>query len=296
MHWRTQVALIGAALLIIFFPVPDRSTAVLLQEFTWDFPEIPWFGGISAIETADRGQSYLAITDRGIMFTGPIVRRATDQSIKGIIPRKAWGTRSETGARLPPEMRDTEALAVASDGSVYLSFEHDHRISHMRHPRAYGQVIKRPTEFDMFPRNGGIEAMAIDQNDVLYALPERFTRAGRIPVFRFRHGSWDTDLTIAATPWMRPVSADFGPDKRLYVLERGFSFTGFKTRLRRWRVTDAGLDKEETLIDAPRRSFGNLEGLDVWQDDSGGLRALIVEDNNFWPLNKTSVLDFRLPN
>lgn len=295
MRRRSQLALIGAALLLAFFPERDRSTAELLGEYIWDYPDIRWFGGISAIETTNGGTWYLASTDRGLMFTGPVMRDAQTGMITLIPPRRAWGVKSSSGTRQTGRLSDSEGLAIAADGSVFASFEAVHRVAHFQDPEGRGAPIRRPPEFHEFPGNGGIEALAIDADGALYALPEHFTKRGRIPVYRRRDGVWDTELSIRATLWMRPVAADIGPDGRLYVLERNLSFLGFKTQLRRWDITDERLVAERTLIDAPRRSYGNLEGLDVWRDQTGALRALIVEDNNFWPFNKTSLLEFRLP-
>lgn len=296
MHWRTQVALICAALLIIFFPVRDRSSAELLEEFIWDFPSIRWFGGISSIETVNQGRWYVAATDRSLMFTGPIVRHGDTGRIKVVPPRYAWGVKSSKGTKQLGPLRDLEGLAMTPDGSVYASFEGLHRVAFFENPRGAGEPIRRPAEFHDFPGNAGLESLAIDLNGMIYALPERFAKGNRVPVYRWQKGVWNAEMSIPASAWMRPVSADIGPDGRLYVLERSLTFLGFKSRLRRWRINGDTLDQEKTLIDSPRRTYGNLEGLDVWQDETGALRALIVEDNNFWPFNKTSLLDFRLPN
>lgn len=294
MRWRTQVALICAALLVIGFSRQNVSRVEFLQEYIWDFPTIRWFGGISTIETFDNGTRYLASTDKGLMFRGPVLRHETGE-IRLMPPRKAWGLLSSRNTRLPWRLSDTEGMAIAPDGSVFVAFETVARVARYIDTRGPSEIIPRPLGFRDLPNNGGIEALAMDTAGTMYAIPERFSERGRIPVFRRVQAEWSDTWHVRATPWLNPVGADVGPDGRLYLLERGLNFLGFRSRLRRWEITETGLENEEILMDTRRNRFGNLEGLDVWRDEHGALRALLVEDNNFWPFNKTSVVDIRLP-
>ena len=64
--------------------------------------------------------------------------------------------------------------------------------------------------------------------------------------------------------------------------------------MRRWDSVDDGLIGETTLLTTPAGRFGNLEGMSLWRDGSGRLRATLVSDNNFWPVMRTQLVEFAL--
>lgn len=93
-----------------------------------------------------------------------------------------------------------------------------------------------------------------------------------------------------------PVAADFGPDGRLYLLERDFrGIGGFASRLRRFDLTERGFDGETTLFQTPFSLHDNLEGLSIWRDAQGGLRATMISDDNFLFVQQTQIVEHRLP-
>ena len=92
------------------------------------------------------------------------------------------------------------------------------------------------------------------------------------------------------------MAADFGPDGRFYLLERDFRpLGGFASRLRRFDIGEAGLGAEVTLIETPFALHDNLEGLSVWRDDRGRLRATMISDDNFIFVQQTQIVDYLLP-
>ena len=92
-----------------------------------------------------------------------------------------------------------------------------------------------------------------------------------------------------------PVSADIGPDGRFYLLERNFGLFGFRSRLRRWELTEKGPVGEQTLLQTSSGRHDNLEGLSVWRDHSGSLRATMISDDNFRSLQRTELVEYALP-
>ena len=52
---------------------------------------------------------------------------------------------------------------------------------------------------------------------------------------------------------------------------------------------------EQTLFETPMGMFDNLEGLSVWRDATGALRATMISDDNFFFLQQTQIIEFRLP-
>jgi hypothetical protein len=115
-------------------------------------------------------------------------------------------------------------------------------------------------------------------------------------VFRYRSGRWDQPFLICGTPGFLPVGADFGPDGRLYVLERQFrGLGGFASRIRRIVPQGPGIAAEEVLIETAPGASGNLEGLSVWRDAGGTLRLTTVADDNFLFVLGTEVVEFAVP-
>ena len=90
-----------------------------------------------------------------------------------------------------------------------------------------------------------------------------------------------------------PVAADIGPDNRLYLLERDFrGLGGFASRLRRFDLTGGA---ETTLFTTPCARHDTLEGLSVWRNPAGQLIAPPISDDNFFALQRTEIVEYRLP-
>ena len=117
-----------------------------------------------------------------------------------------------------------------------------------------------------------------------------------VPLTGWGAGAWDAKLSVPRRGRFSPVAADFGPDGRLYVLERAFRAVGsFSSRLRRFDLGADGLTGEATLLETPFELHDNLEGLSVWRDDQGVLRATMISDDNFIFVQQTQIVEYRLP-
>ncbi len=132
-------------------------------------------------------------------------------------------------------------------------------------------------------RNSSLEALAIDGNGWLYTLPERSgAEDAPFPVWRFRNGKWDQPFDLPRRGAFLPVGADFGPDGKIYMLERRFSgILGFASRVRRLTLGPDGVIDEQTVLESPTGRHDNLEGLAVWRDQAGAIRLTMISDDNF---------------
>lgn len=267
--------------------------ARFLDRFVWRM-EAPWFGGWSGLELSADGRSMVAITDRGVILRARVVRDAG--RITGIDQTRVSRLRASTGKRLSGRIHDSEGLALLPGGVAVISFEGVHRLARYDRDRAAATPLPRPPVVRDLPVNGGFEALAVDGAGRLYALPEdHLTPEGAIPVYRWDGTRWSQPFTLEKRGRFLPVGADFGPDGRFYLLERAVGFIGFKTRLRRWSLNGDRPDGEETLLQTGTGTHDNLEGLAIWRDAGGTLRATMIADDNFAPFQTTEIVEYALP-
>jgi hypothetical protein len=272
--------------------------AQLIGAYTWR-AKPDWFGGFSGIEVSDDGTAMTVLSDRATLARARI-RRDGGQRNAGVISAvelvSAQRLRSSKGRYLLGRIMDSEGLAVAPDGSLYISFEGVSRVVHHRRDDSRAQVLPRPKAFRSLPLNKALEALAIDAQGRLYTLPENAPDPnGEIPVWRWDGTRWSQPFSLPRRRGFLPVGADFGPDGRFYLLERNFVFIGFRSRLRRWDITDQGVQNEVTLLETGTGLHDNLEGVSVWRDHNGDLRATMISDDNFKSLQRTELVEYRLP-
>ena len=293
MHRRFAVQLIGAALLAGPVGAVDIKAATHLDSFAWRHGA-SWFGGFSALHVSGQGRHMIAITDRTTLVTARIERDGG--AISGISILGQWPILSSKGRRMKGRAGDSEGLAVAPDGSLYISFEGVHRVAHYAAPGTKARVLPRPAGFNGLDRNGSFEGLAIDDQGRLYTVTETSRAAnGDILVYRWDGNRWTTPFGLPPRGKFRPVAADFGPDGRFYVLERAVALIGFRSRLRRWQIDGDVPSAEEILFETGTGAHDNLEGLSVWRDDQGQLRATMISDDNFLSLQRTELVEYALP-
>lgn len=247
------------------------------------------------------------MTDRATLYRGTLIRSGDSVAdritgkIADRIAGKITGTSGVTAAPLPlirrdlPGQSDSEGLALASDDSLYVSFEGVHSVRIYTSPDR-SEALPRADAFETMQNNSSLEALAIDDNGWLYTLPERSGALSRpFPVYRYRNGAWDQPFDIPRIGGFLPVGADFGPDGMFYLLEREFTGFGFRSRVRRFGLTDNGLEHAQTLLQTTTRTHDNLEGIAIWRDDTGHIRLTMVSDDNFNAFQRTEFVEYALP-
>jgi hypothetical protein len=256
--------------------------------------EHPLLGGLSALEMAEDGASMVALSDRGAVFRADISRDDTGQ-ITRVDLIQAEELLGRNGRRGPWAARDSEGLAMAEDGTLFLSFEGDHRVARYLGD-GISEALPPHPDFAALQANAALEALAIDAAGQLYAVPEDpGSEVLSFPVYRFADGSWDRTLSVPRIGRFLAVGADFDDLGRFYLLERDFSlFFGFAARIRRFTVTETGLANEVTLLTTRYGQFSNLEGLSLWRNAAGRIVASMVSDDNFSPLLPTQLVEFML--
>lgn len=266
--------------LILALVVPVKSVAAQLEHVGTFFWQAEVASGLSGIEVAPDGVSFEMVSDRGWLIAGRferdggrIVGLAVDRYVPlltsdgfpvSAYPDNAWS--------------DAEGIAVLPDGTRYVSFE---RGAHVRRYDVAGGratiVVDHPS-FDDYAENRQLEAIAVDPEARIVAIPEQAHRSTRaFPVYRLDDAGWTVVGRIAPEGRFAIVGADYGPDGRLYVLERAHILgRWWRSRIRRF---DAPGGAGEVLWTSRHGAFHNLEGIAVWSDGDAFVITLVSDDN-----------------
>ena len=294
MRLRSRVQLIAACALVLAGGASAPPRAELVGSFAWAGDD-PHFGGFSGFDLAEDGLGFVAVSDSAAIYRGRLTRDAEGR-VTAVDADAPLVPLSHHGTPVKDNMDDAEGLAIGPGDRLFLSYETENRIvEYGEGGRTWVQEFWPPV-FRLFELNKGIEALAIAGDGALYAMPEVFgSEDDPIPVFRLRNGALDTPFTLRRDGDWQPVGADFGPDGRLYVLERDFwPFIGFMSRARRITLEGDRVMADEILFETSAGVHDNLEGIAVWQDDTGAIRLTMISDDNFLPVQRTEIVDYRV--
>ncbi len=272
--------------------------AEFVGAFVWRL-DVPAFGGFSGLELTADGLGLTVLSDSGRIARGSVQRDAS-----GVVTAAGIGDllllKDRFGKPYTHVNTDSEGLAIGADGRMCISFELFVRVDCFAALDGASIPQQPPQAWADLPGNGALEAVAIDAAGVIYTLseeaPQKFRVPGApIPLWRKRGGVWDQRLGIPRSGGFAPVGADFGPDGRLYVLEREFrGLFGFRSQVRRFEISDAAVGKGETLLQTRPGLHDNLEGIAVWQDAQGAIRLTMISDDNYNFLQRTELVDYRV--
>lgn len=249
------------------------------------------FGGFSALELSENGAAFTILSDRALIVAGRFLRDASG-AVTGVEVDGRERVLDPEGRRLPLLRGDSEGLAIAPDGTVFISLEGEVRVRVEGRDGLPPALLPTHPDFTRMLDNRALEALAVDAAGTLFTLPERpFDGSGSFPVYAFRNGAWEIAFRLPQREDFAISGADMGPDGRLYLLERDLAGLGFRTGLRRVNLDGTG---DEILLTTATGTHDNLEGLAVWRDGEG-LRATMIADDNFRFFQQTEIVDYRLP-
>jgi hypothetical protein len=280
-------------------------------EVTADRREV---GGLSGLVVSDTGRGFLSLSDDGFMVRARIERDARGRPV-GLSAASIRRLQTQKGA-LPRAkvLSDTESIDVfaGENGRPFGVVSFEQRPTVMVGPLGADGFVGPLTAIDL-PRdvmrlqpNRGLESVAALPTGnrlggrfiILAEEAERgattenqpgWVIGGKAPLaFRVRRSA-DYDLT----------DAKVGPDGRLYVLERTFSFlAGIRCRIRAFRLSDirsGAVIDGETLFEANMsEEIDNMEGLSIWTAAGGETRISLISDDNHAFIQRTLYLEFRL--
>ncbi|WP_441243866.1 esterase-like activity of phytase family protein [Tardiphaga sp. 768_D3_N2_1] len=268
------------------------------------------FGGISGLRLDDKGEGFIAISDKGKWFTGKIAY--SGDAMVGIVDVEAAPMLGADGRPITARgWYDTESIAV--DGpTVYIGLERVHQILKFDFGRdgmrARGEPIPQPPGMRKLPNNGSLEALVMVRRDrfktsplagMLLAISERgLDSAGNISAWIIG-GKAPATFSIRRTKNYDISDAALLPSGDLLLLERKFSLFGDTgVRIRRIPlasiVPDAVIDGP-TIFDADLGyEIDNFEGLDVHVTPEGDTVLTLFSDDNFSMLQRTLLMQFTL--
>ncbi|MGB3176314.1 MAG: esterase-like activity of phytase family protein [Albidovulum sp.] len=271
-----------------------EPVAEFVGRFVWTEPD-DRFGGISGFDFMPGGTGFVAVSDSAAVFTGQMIRGAHGAVIS-VETDPAYVPLSSHGKPLHEPSDDAEGVAIAPDGKLLISYETQDRVVMYGQGGRFWMQEFWPEYFEGMQINGGPEALAMDDDGALYTMPERpYSFSSQIPVFLFRNNQWSHPFTLRRNGSWAPVGADFGPDGRLYILERDYwGLVGFMSRVRRITILGDQVAADEVILETSAGQHDNLEGLAVWRDTQGDIRLTMVSDNNFVPFRSTEIVDYRI--
>ncbi|EPX77453.1 esterase-like activity of phytase family protein [Litoreibacter arenae] len=292
MRWRSELQL-ALAVLGLSAGLACAQSLEFVSRYEWQ-SRVEGFGGFSSLEISRNGESFTTTSDKGLIAEGRIVRDGG--RIRLLDNLRFDRLRDPQGEPWRSYQTDAEGLAISPSGTIYVSFEGMHRIFAYDSISSPARPLPDLPWRDSLQSNSSLEALAIDEAGVLYTMPERSGNLDRpFPVYRYRNGRWDDALSIPRRGGFLPVGADFGPDGRLYILERELvGLSGFASRVRSFKLSRNTLTDERELLRTTAGTHDNLEGLAVWATPEGVIRVTMISDDNFRFFQRTELVEYRL--
>jgi hypothetical protein len=276
-----------------------RSGLVLTSKFAG-------FGGLSGLRLDPKGERFIAVSDKGMWFTGRIVYRGN--TMTGLSDIEAAPMLGADGKPLAARgWYDTESIAL--DGPlVYIGIERVNQIVRFNFgqdgTRSLAEVVATPPGIRKLPNNKGLESLVVVPKGLplagtLIAISERgIDPDGNLVAFLIG-GPTPGQFSIRRTKDFDISDAVVLASGDLLILERKFSLlSGMVVRIRRIPLKSVmpGVTVDgPSIFDADLGyEIDNLEGIDAHVDSDGSTVLTMVSDDNFSMIQRTLLLQFTL--
>ena len=282
-------------------PAPRVGQFELMAAFDLSSASPDW-GGLSGAVVSPDGRQLTVVADTGLWHR-LLLRHDRDGRLVGVANSASGRLKDEQGKPLRNKsVGDAEALLRAADGSLYVSFEHWHRLWRYGPAKdpllAKARYVRGPKALASLPRNGGIEAATIlpDGRFLLFSEESR-TDAGDRRGWLGIAKKW-TEVSLAPAGDFKPTDLTVLPSGDALLLERRVSlFGGFAARLSVIRSDEikagARLDSEELAVVQSPLPVDNFEAVSARAAPDGSVLIYLVSDNNFSEMERTLLLQFR---
>ena len=261
----------------------------------------PRFGGLSGLTIGADGRLY-AVSDAGYWVSAQMILDS-DTKLLDLTDWVIQPLLSTTGTPVTDPLHDAEALARAPDGSFLVAFEQVHRIWRYPPPPAtfysLPLPVPFPAEISKAPSNGGLEGIAVFSDGRLLALTEEFqNRDGSFKGWLIE-GERFFELSYLPSEGFRVTDCAALSNGDVIVLERRYVPLGILSArlklVRAEKIQPRSILVGEELIKLEYPlEVDNFEGVAVQEDPRNGTIIYIVSDDNYHPLQRTLLLQFRL--
>ena len=254
----------------------------------------PRFGGLSAMRI--EGSRVTALSDSGLVLEFPLPSADNRPGRVRLTPLQG------PGPAYRKSNRDTESL-VLRDGKAWVGFERHNMIWRYRSADWRAEAAARPPSLRHWRRNSGAESLVALSGGRFLAIAEGAEDSGFSEMILFHGdpamvGTASTSLRYRRAAGFRPTDAALLPGNRLLVLNRRVSlFGGMAAKL---VVVDLTALRPSGVVEgreiAELRSplqVDNAEALSVSRE-AGRIIVRIASDDNFFPLQRTLLLEFEL--
>nr|WP_245214228.1 esterase-like activity of phytase family protein [Pararoseomonas indoligenes] len=251
--------------------------------------------GLSALHVGP-DLTLTTISDRGRWAQAQLVL-AADGVPLGLEAPRSGPLRDVAGRPLPRDLAsDAESLARLPDGSWLIGFEREHRIWRYHSLDSAAVPVGVPPGIEDAPANGSLESIGVLADgrwlviaEALASRDDPFTRQAWIG----GPGRWHS-FAYRPRDWHNPSDLCPLPDGGALVLERHFGWTeGFSGSIARIASIPAVptiLRGEVVARLEPPLPSDNWEGISAFRHNGRGLVAVISDDNQMFPLQRTLLM------
>lgn len=252
-------------------------------------PDTSRLGGLSDLRVAQDG-GLIVISDAGDVLRARL--RLKDGRVAGMEDATLTPLTGLDGAPLQAKAQgDAEGLAVWPNGDLMISFERDHRI--WLYPADGGSPSPAPMPDILMPDNEGMEGLALAPSRGLDAYWVGI-EGGSIWLCRLSAACDRDDSQVRPPLGYRLVGLAETPEGMLVVLHHGWDpFRG--SRIVLWITQPAAGRKARVLAKLTLGkpfTVDNFEGVDAVLAPTGGLRLMLISDDNFSASQKTLLMAF----
>jgi hypothetical protein len=251
--------------------------------------DLVFFGGYSGLFVSEG--KLIALSDTHGWFGASLIQERDDLRIEDA---RLGKLKDSEGRRYTKARGDAEGLTRLGSRLV-VTFERDNRLMFLGETGLMGDAI-RSGDFDKLESNKGLEALASVPDGRMIAFSEGKDDLG-VPVFLINPSGEVTVSHLPSVGVHAVTGADVGPDGRLYLVLRDYSFIyGLSIRVMRYHL---GVDclpipeSAETLAEFENASgIDNMEGISLERAPDGGIRLWLISDNNFQFFQRTLLMEF----
>lgn len=260
------------------------------------------FGGLSGLALSADGSMLYAVSDRGFWIS-IVTRHDAEGRLITLGAMEMADLQTPAGTPVGSGQRDAEGLAWERDGSFIVSFEQIHRLWRYPPPpaafRAPAQPMPVPAELAGAPNNGGIEGIAVLPDGRILMITEEYENPdGSVKGWFLEQGRFDSVSYVPSQGFrLTDIAALANGD--ILVLERRYGLlSSWAARIKRVPKESlragARLSGQELARLDPPLVVDNFEGIAVREDPNAGTLVYIISDDNYSPLQRTLLLQFRL--